>query len=67
MHISGGTNKSGVHNVKILSGRPRGTTHPPTPPNAAPLPTKRVPFCSFLNSAFICIKMFLNYWVCKTL
>ena len=41
--------------AKILGGRPKKTTHPPHPPNTAPPGTKRVPFCSFLNSASICI------------
>ena len=41
---------------------PWGTTHPPNPPSSAPTQTKRVPICSFLNSASICILIRVWNW-----
>jgi len=59
--------KSSGRHVKFLGRSPQRTTHPPYPPNTAPPGTKRVPICSFLNSASICIKRKYNKCVCKTL
>ena len=39
---------------------PWGITYPPNPPSSAPTRQKRVPFCSFLNCASICI--FIKTW-----
>jgi len=41
----------------------RGTTRPPNPPSCAPTQTKRVPICSFLNSASICILNQIWNWI----
>ena len=40
-----------------------GTTHPPNPPSSAPTQTKRVPICSFLDSASICILIKSWIWI----
>jgi hypothetical protein len=45
---------SGRH-VYFLGWTPWRTTHPPNHPSSAPTQTKRVPICSLLNSASICI------------
>jgi hypothetical protein len=43
-------------------GHPWGTNHPPNPPSSAPTQAKRVPICSFSNSASICILIKIWSW-----
>ena len=49
--------------VYFWGGHPEGNIHPPNPPSRAPTQTERVPICSFLNSAPICILIKTWNWI----